>query len=136
MSVVNHSGRLPGAYAKAITETGSEGIDGAIARAQRRADSTGKNVVVYGRRPGRGKRKWEYGMDAQVTPSRRNPARSTKAQKKEKTRKASAKRRIATALAGYLKKMNPGKKIIGAKQQKLAGGAIKITPILAKGRKR
>ncbi len=67
---------------------------------------------------------------------RKNP---TKAQKKEKTRKASAKRRVATALAGWLKKMNPGTKIVGAKVQKLAGGVLKVTPIKAnraRGRKR
>ncbi len=60
--------------------------------------------------------------------ARKNP---TKAQKKERTRKASAKRRVATALAVWLKKMNPGAKLAGAKVEKLAGGVLKVTPIRA-----
>ncbi len=59
---------------------------------------------------------------------RKNP---TKAQKKERTRKASAKRRVATALAGWLKKMNPGSKIVGAELTRLKGGVIKVKPIKA-----
>lgn len=44
-------------------------------------------------------------------------------------RKAAVSRRVASALAGFLKKMNPGTKAAGAKVQRLKGGVIKITPI-------
>ena len=60
--------------------------------------------------------------------TRKNP---TKAQKREKTRKASAKRRVAVALASYLKKVNPAVKLAGARVEKLKGGVLKITPIKA-----
>jgi len=59
---------------------------------------------------------------------RKNP---TKAQKREKTRKASAKRRVAVALASYLKKVNPAVKLAGARVEKMKGGVLKITPIKA-----
>src|ERR1035437_8683859 len=59
---------------------------------------------------------------------KKNP---TKAQKREKTRKVSAKRRVAVALGKYLKQLNPGSKLAGAKVEKLAGGVLKITPIKA-----
>lgn len=59
---------------------------------------------------------------------RKNP---TKAQKREKSRKASVQRRVAVALAKYLKQQNPGQKLAGAKVEKLKGGVLKITPIKA-----
>jgi len=59
---------------------------------------------------------------------RKNP---TKAQKREKSRKASVQRRVAVALAKFLKQANPAMKTAGAKVQKLKGGVIKITPIKA-----
>lgn len=61
-----------------------------------------------------------------------NPAsgkKLTKAQKKAKARKASVERRVASALAGFLKKVNPAMKTAGASIQRLKGGVIKITPI-------
>ena len=61
-------------------------------------------------------------------PGRKNP---TKAQKREKTRKVSAKRRVAVALAKFLKHANPAMKTAGASIQRLKGGVIKITPIKA-----
>lgn len=61
-------------------------------------------------------------------PTKRNP---TKAQKREKARKASVQRRVAVALAKYLKQQNPGTKLAGAKVEKLKGGVLKITPIKA-----
>lgn len=64
---------------------------------------------------------------------RSNP---TKAQRKTKTRKAATERRVAVALAKYLKQQNPGMKTAGAKVQKLKGGVLKITPIKpARGRR-
>jgi hypothetical protein len=57
---------------------------------------------------------------------RKNP---TKAQKREKTRKASAKRRVAVALAKFLKQANPAGKYAGAKMQRNKGGSITIIPI-------
>jgi len=51
--------------------------------------------------------------------------------KKEATRKASAKRRVAVALASYLKKVNPAVKLAGARVEKLKGGVLKIPPIKA-----
>lgn len=58
--------------------------------------------------------------------NRKNP---TKAQKRVKAKTAATKRRVASALAKFLKQANPGSKAVGAKVQKLKGGVIKITPI-------
>jgi hypothetical protein len=60
---------------------------------------------------------------------RANPAKGTKLQRKVRAAKSSAKRRVAVALAKYLKQQNPGMNIVAAKVQKLGGGAVKITPI-------
>jgi len=60
--------------------------------------------------------------------SRKNP---TKAQKREKARKASVKRRVATALANFLKQANPGSKATSAKVTRLKGGGFTIRPIKA-----
>lgn len=54
----------------------------------------------------------------------------------ERARKSAAERRVATALANYLRKQNPGMKTAGAKVQKLKGGVLKITPIRAPRRPR
>ena|SRR5258707_1165030 len=62
---------------------------------------------------------------------RRNPP-ATKAGR----RKASVERRVAAALAKYLRQQNPGMKTAGAKVQKLKGGVLKITPIRATKRGR
>ena len=65
--------------------------------------------------------------------SRKNP---TKAQKRAKAKTAATKRKVASALATFLKKTNPGAKLAGARVQKLGGGVIKITPIkLNRGRR-
>jgi len=61
---------------------------------------------------------------------RRNPT-MTKAQKREKARKASVQRRVATALANFLKQKNPGKRYTGATMRTNKGGSITITPIKA-----
>jgi hypothetical protein len=58
---------------------------------------------------------------------------ATKKATQAKARKASAKRRVAVALAKYLKQQNPAAKLAGAKVEKLAGGVLKITPIKANG---
>lgn len=55
--------------------------------------------------------------------------RPTKAQRKAKTAKLSKARRIAKALQGYLKQLNPGKKIAGARVRKNKGGSITIVPL-------
>jgi hypothetical protein len=62
---------------------------------------------------------------------KRNPRgrRLTKLQRQVKAAKAAAKRRVAVALAKYLKQQNPGMKIAGAKVTRLKGGAVKIVPI-------
>jgi hypothetical protein len=64
---------------------------------------------------------------------KRNPSvgRVTKAAKREKTRKASVQRRVALALAKFLKQANPAMKTAGAQVQRLKGGVLKITPIKA-----
>ena len=68
-----------------------------------------------------------------VPSGRRNPHRKlTKLQRKVRAAKASANRRVAVALAKYLKQVNPS--ATHAKVQKLRGGVIKITPIRAKRR--
>jgi hypothetical protein len=62
--------------------------------------------------------------------------RVTKVQAREKARKASVERRVAAALAKYLKVQNPAMKTLGAAVQKLKNGVLKITPIKAtRGRK-
>jgi hypothetical protein len=55
--------------------------------------------------------------------------RMTKTAKRARAKTLSAKRRVAVALASFLKKVNPAMKTSGAKVTKLKGGAIKITPI-------
>jgi hypothetical protein len=68
----------------------------------------------------------------------KNPGakRMTKTQKRVKAKTAAAKRKVATALATFLKRANPGAKLAGARVQKLGGGVIKITPIkLNRGRR-
>jgi hypothetical protein len=59
---------------------------------------------------------------------RKNP---TKAQKRAKAQKASVQRRVAVALAKFLKQANPAMKTAGAQVQRLKGGVLKITPIKA-----
>src|SRR5271166_5948314 len=61
-------------------------------------------------------------------------ANPTKAQRATRAKKAATERRVASALAKYLKQANPGMKTAGAKVQKLKGGVIKITPIKANPR--
>ena len=53
----------------------------------------------------------------------------TKVQKREKVRKASVQRRVASALAKFLHQANPAMKTAGASIQRLKGGVLKITPI-------
>jgi hypothetical protein len=84
-----------------------------LADAQRRRNQFGGYAYEATIRRGRGAVK-------------KNP---TKAQKREKTRKASAKRRVAVALKNFLKKANPAGKYAGAKMQRNKGGSITIIPI-------
>ena len=67
----------------------------------------------------------------------RNPAgaKLTKAEKKEKARKAAVRRRVAVALAKFLKQTNPGKSFTHASIQRLKGGVLKITPVAAAKRR-
>jgi len=67
------------------------------------------------------------------TPTRGNRARKnpTKAQKREKARKASVQRRVASALAKFLKQANPAMKTAGATVTRLKGGGFTIRPIKA-----
>jgi len=63
-----------------------------------------------------------------VSSTRRNP---TKAERAVKAQKAAVQRRVAVALAKFLKQANPAMKTAGAEVQRLKGGVIKITPIKA-----
>ena len=65
-------------------------------------------------------------------PGVRRKANPTKAQKREKARKASVQRRVATALAKFLHQKNPGQRYTGATMRTNKGGSITITPIKAK----
>jgi hypothetical protein len=56
----------------------------------------------------------------------------TKLERKVRAAKKAADRRVATALAKYLRQANPGKKIVAARVQKLKGGAVKITPVVGR----
>jgi hypothetical protein len=60
----------------------------------------------------------------------------TKLQRKVQSAKKAADRRVAVALAKYLKQQNPGRKFVAARVQKLKGGAIKITPMTDPRKKR
>ena len=60
----------------------------------------------------------------------------TKVQKREKVRKASVQRRVASALAKFLHQANPAMKTAGASIQRLKGGVLKITPIKANAGRR
>ena len=75
-------------------------------------------------------------LESQLSNARSNPAKLTKAQRATARKKAATERRVAAALANYLKKQNPGMKTAGAKVQKLKGGVLKITPIKAVPRAR
>lgn len=90
---------------------------------------------LYG---GKGERNWlgrptkqaVYVQQESGNPTRRNPG--TKAERAVASQKLAAKRRIAVALAKYLKQQNPAAgKLAGAKIEKLKGGVLKITPIRA-----
>lgn len=70
---------------------------------------------------------WDVYVGAKSNPGRR----LTKAQKRESAKKASAKRRVAVALANFLKKANPAKKYAGAQIRRNKGGSITIIPIPA-----
>lgn len=83
--------------------------------------------VVYDAMTGRYRLLWDD--------KKSNPGRPTKAQRAAKAKTAAAKRRVAVALAKFLKQANPAMKTAGASVQKLKGGVIKITPIRAKGRR-
>lgn len=56
----------------------------------------------------------------------KNPS---KLQRALMTQKKRTERRVADALAKYLKVQNPGQKVTSAKIQRLKGGVIKITPL-------
>jgi hypothetical protein len=74
----------------------------------------------------RGTKAYMDRMDA-PTP-RKNP---TKAQKREKAKKASVKTRVANALAKFLHQANPAMKTAGATVTRLKGGGFTIRPIKA-----
>jgi hypothetical protein len=58
---------------------------------------------------------------------KRNPS---KAERAVKSQKAASKRRVANALANYLKRLNPGKATPGAvRVKRLKGGGVTITPV-------
>jgi len=71
--------------------------------------------------------------------SKYNPSRRrnlSKLQQKVRAAKKATDRRVATALAKYLRAQNPGAKLAGAKVQKLKGGVLKITPVKMNRRRR
>lgn len=57
--------------------------------------------------------------------------KSSKLQRKVKAHKVAVERRVASALAKFLKQANPAMKTAGASIQRLKGGVLKITPIKA-----
>jgi hypothetical protein len=76
---------------------------------------------------------WKVVWSRRLTP-RSNPTKAQKRVRAASTRKkAATERRVASALAKYLRVQNPGQKSSGAKIQKLNGGVIKITPIRSTG---
>lgn len=58
---------------------------------------------------------------------KKNPG--TKAERQVRAQKASAKRRVAVALAKFLKQANPAGKYAGATMRRNKGGSITIVPI-------
>ena len=82
--------------------------------------------------------KWVLGdvahLDENPTKTKRgrNPSKKlSKLERAVKAKKAAVQRRVASALAKYLKQVNPSGKFVAAKVQKLKGGVLKITPIKA-----
>ena len=73
---------------------------------------------------------WELSRDKRRLPNT-GGSKLTKAQKRAKAQKASVQRRVAVALAKFLKQANPAMKTSGASIQRLKGGVLKITPIKA-----
>jgi hypothetical protein len=91
------------------------------------ATSQAAAVRAYKAKEGAGNLRF-YKVQAKATSSaRKNPTKA----RVSKARKASVERRVASALAGFLKRLNPGMKTSGASIQKLKGGVLKITPIKA-----
>jgi hypothetical protein len=74
---------------------------------------------------------WNVVWSPRLTARSDRRSNPTKAQKREKARKASVERRVAAALAKFLKQANPAMKTAGAAMQRLKGGVLKITPIKA-----
>jgi hypothetical protein len=123
----------------------SRNSNGEIARieASTKASALKKARSLYG---GKGERDYMgrptkqavYVTKLYDNPGSRTRSRGrTKAERAVSSQKASAKRRVAVALAKYLRQQNPGTKLAGAKVEKLGGGVIKITPIkMNRGRKR
>lgn len=75
---------------------------------------------------------WTDAQLKQFSVRKANPASGRhvpKAQKREKAAKASAKRRVAVALAKFLKQANPAMKTTGATVTRLKGGGFTIRPI-------
>ena len=103
--------------------TGGKGDAGSV-KATSKREAVHKAAMQWGGRS-RDYRAWEE--EPVENPMRRkNP---TKAQRAVARQKASVKRRVAVALAKYLKQQNPAVKLAGAKVEKLKGGVLKITPI-------
>lgn len=111
-----------------VRPKGFQKLSSARKAAQREANKSGRTVTVeqfhswhdVGGRP--------YLTHPILPKARGNPTKkTTKLERKVKAAKASAKRRVAVALAKYLKQVNPS--ATHAKVQKLKGGVIKITPL-------
>lgn len=142
MSFYRHSSKLSGyAYGKPVTETGSESLDNAISRAQKRADRTQKAIVVYGRRPRQGRRKWQYGMEGQVTPdSTRNPSkRKTLKRMSASLKKWMASQKNPSRVKG--RKVKGGRAVTLKNMQSVtitrhSNGAVSVRGVQLKGRKR
>ncbi len=88
--------------------------------------SIGVEERDYG--PGSRRRK-VYTVRYQGNPARRIGSKLTKAQRKLHSAKTSKKRRVAKALQGFLKQLNPSQKCAGAQLRKNKGGSITIIPV-------
>jgi fibronectin type 3 domain-containing protein len=96
--------------------------------AQESATSQAAAVRAYKAKEGAGNLRFYKVQAKAANIARKNPI---KKQKREKARKASVQRRVAVALAKFLKQANPAMKTSGAQVQRLKGGVLKITPIKA-----
>ena len=104
-----------------------DGIDdGTISGAARAEALWNKMIGQFLRRSRHGRKRSNPGGGRKLT----------KLEKKVRAAKKAADRRVAVALAKYLRQENPGRTVVGAKRTRGKGGRITLVPIFAKPNRR